>query len=137
MSQAEDIDAIIVYMAQQTPKTALAKHLKADWLAWLNDLGWYDKNYNQVTYDTARNKRNAFNLANAANAQELENVKAVIKGGLTTEQMQGIPDRRDAEGMFQVPPPSGKPVWPYVALGTVLLASFGYVLASAARLGGR
>ncbi len=138
MSQAEDIDAIAVYMAGQSPKTLLATNLKNDWVGWLNTVTWYGKNFDQATYDTARNKRNAFNLANAQNAQELANVKAVITNGETTEGLQGLPDRRDTNGMYPVPPPSILATsWPYIALGSIALASVGYVLASAARLGGR
>lgn len=137
MSQSEDIDAIAVYMAAQSPKTPLATNLKNDWVAWLDQMSWYDKNFTSHVYDTARNKRNAFNIANATSAQELENVKNVIKTGINTEQLQGLPDRRDGNGNYPLPPPATTIVWPYFLLGTAVLASFGYALASAARLGGR
>lgn len=37
----------------------------------------------------------------------------------------------------QKPPPIEIPTWVYLALGTALMASFGYTLASIARLGGK
>lgn len=137
MSQADDMEAINVYMMGTAPKNILATTLKNEWLHWYDALNFYDKNFDGGTYDVARNKRNAFNLANVSSLQEEQNVREVIKGGITTEQMQGKTDRRDSNGMFPNPPPRTIPTWAYLVFGTVFLGVFGYSLASVARIEGR
>src|SRR5206468_12801055 len=102
--------------------------LKNEWITWFDRLAWYDKNFDQGTYDVARNKRNAFNLANVSSPSELSNVREVIKTGISSEQMQGLPDRRDSEGMFPNPPP--RSLWPIMLFGTLFLGVVGYSAAS-------
>lgn len=88
--QADDIDAINRYIAQDTPvKTKEAGKLRDEWIRWHDSLGWWDKNMDQAVYDRARNLRNAFNLANSTSAKEKAQVKEVQQTGLTTEEMQG------------------------------------------------
>lgn len=137
MSQADDLDAINRFMMATQTKNILATTLKNEWVHWFDSLNFYDRNFDKGTYDVARNKRNAFNLANVSSIQEEQQVKEVIKTGLTSEQMQGLPDRRDSSGMFPNPPPRTVPTWFYLAFGTVFLGVVGYTAASIARLGGR
>lgn len=137
MSQSEDIDAINRYMMATSARNIVSTNAKNDWVAWYDKLGWYGKNYDSSVYDVARNKRNAFNLSNVSSLEEEQQVKDVIKNGMTTEQMLGLPDRRDSNGMFPLPPPSTSITWVYLIGGVALLGVVGYTASSVARVIGR
>lgn len=94
-----DMEAINVYMMNTAYKTEAARKLRDDWVQWYNDL-WPGQKYLQSTYDEARNRRNAFNLANTTTTSEYNDVKRVITTGMTTEEMQGETKRTTSEGMF-------------------------------------
>jgi hypothetical protein len=106
MSQSEDLDAINEYISITPLVTPKATALKNDWVAWWNELSWYGKNVDSNAYNVARNKRDAFRKANVNTAAEAAQVHEVITHGLTTEQLNGLPDPRKADGTFyeQKPP---------------------------------
>lgn len=126
--QADDIDAINVYIMQTQAVTPEATKLKDSWIKWFNDLSWYSKDLSLDTYDEARNRRNAFNIANAPTAVAKAQVKAVVKGGLTSEESAGRASRLNSEGKF---PEEDKPLipTPYKVVGAIAL--LGGVLAFA------
>ena len=135
MSTTEDIEAVNRYMMTTEAVTEKAVELKDEWVRWYNDLSWYALNVgNQSTYDEARNRRNAFNLANATTPEERAGAKKVARKGLTTEEMQGGVKRTDSQGRF---PEEDKPLIPteykvVVGLAVVGLGIvFAYGLATA------
>lgn len=113
--QADNIDAITTYMTSVATqvKTAAARAKQDEYKAWIDTVGWYNKNYDRPTYDHARNLRNEFNLANATTAAEKQAVQQVLTTGLTTEEMQGEGRRVSSEGKFseQEAPPVPMPSW--------------------------
>lgn len=123
MSASDDIDAIneFFHRSGNEPKTAAAKAAFNEWVKWYEDtkpgaFGWWS----DADKDHATNLRNAFNRANAVTAQEKATVDRVIKTGLSTEQMQGETDRRDAEGNVVEQPPGAVHQWwfaPAIAAG--------------------
>lgn len=128
MSQSDDLDAINTYMSTTPLVTSKATALHDDWVTWWNGLGFYDKSLDSNTYNIARNKRNAFNLANVTTAAEHAAVQQVVTHGVTTEQQQGLPDPRKADGTFYVAP---KPLIPteYKTVALVAGVLFGGLFA--------
>lgn len=98
--QGEDMEAIDWYFYDTEAKTSAARDLKDDWIVWYDGLDWWDRNYDQSTYDEARERRDAFNLANATTAAEREQVEQVIETGMTTEEMQGGTSRKTSGGTY-------------------------------------
>lgn len=95
----QDLSAINDYMHAQTLNNAEATALFNDWVSWYEGLGFMDLHVDDgTTYDTARNKRNAFNLANATSDDERTQVQNVITQGQSSEQDAGQTDRRDSSG---------------------------------------
>lgn len=90
-SQSEDMEAINRFMRSSTANNIKAAGIKNSWPNWYDNLGWYSKNFDSSTYNTARAKRNAFSIANARNQSESEAVQNVINTGMTTEQMNVNP----------------------------------------------
>lgn len=128
-----DLDAINTYMHSQTLNNAESTALFNDWVSWYEGLGFMDLHYNSSeTYDTARNKRNAFNLANAVSDDERAQVQRVILDGQSSEQDAGQTDRRDASGNLpQAPPAPWIPTWAKIAVGvtaglTVILSAVSF-----------
>lgn len=123
MSAAEDIEAIndFFHRSENAPRTPEARAAFNAWVKWYEDtkpgaFGWWS----DADFDHARNLRNAYNRANAVTAKEKENVERVITTGMSTEQMQGETDRRDASGNIVEQPPglAHSPwFWPAVAAG--------------------
>lgn len=105
MSQSDDMTAIDTFIHSVPLNTDKAKGLFTDWVTWYTNLSWYGRTQDSSNYDIARNKRNAFELANAQSDDEKAQIKAVQTKGVSTEQAKGQPDRRDAEGNI-IPPPS-------------------------------
>lgn len=108
MSQAEDMDAINVYFHTQPVKTPAAQKLKDQWIINWDKISWWDKNFYGPVYDWARNRRNEFDTANATTPAEQAKVVERQKTGVSTEEMQGLPDRRLSSGQYVDPPPPGK-----------------------------
>lgn len=113
--QADNIDAITAYMTSISTqvKTTAARAKQDEYKAWIDTVGWYNKNYDRPTYDHARNLRNEFNVANATTAAEKQAVQQVLTTGLTTEETQGEGRRVSSEGKFseQEAPPVPMPYW--------------------------
>lgn len=105
---SDNIDAIQRYFAEAHPITSEATAIKDEFIKWIDSLWWYEKNW-QSTYDLARNLRNRYDLANAVTPIAKAQVMLVQRTGLTTEQMQGLPDRRDSHGNFPGPTTPPKP----------------------------
>jgi hypothetical protein len=120
--QGEDMEAINRYIMTAPLRTSAATRLRDDWLRWYDQLSWYEREYEQATYDEARNRRNAFNLANATTTREKEAVEQVMKTGLTTEEMEGGTRRTTTEGKYITPDEpmvstKTKIIWGAVLLG--------------------
>jgi len=113
--QSDNIDAITEYMTAVATqvKTTAARAKQDEYKAWIDTVGWYNKNYDRPTYDHARNLRNEFNVANAVTQAEKQAVQQVLTTGLTTEEQQGEGRRVSSEGKFseQEAPPVPMPSW--------------------------
>jgi hypothetical protein len=106
-AQADNIEAIERYIGEQEPtRTPAAKAVRDDFLRFAAALGTYERNFEQQAYDRARNFKLAFNRANATTPAEKAAVEDQALSGLSTEQLEGGADRRQADGSY-VPPPSG------------------------------
>ena len=120
----QDLTAINAYMHSQPLNNAESKVLFDDWVSWYEGLGFFDLHVNDgQTYDTARNKRNAFNVANATSDAERAQIQAVITAGQTSEQDAGQTDRRNSKGAFPEKPWWDiLPTWAkYAAAGTAVV----------------
>ena len=104
--QAANIEAIERYIGEQEPaRTAAAVQVRDAFLRWAAGLSAFERNFEQQAYDRARNYRLDFNRANATTPAELAAVEEQALRGLSTEQLDGAPDRRTSDGSY-VPPPS-------------------------------
>ena len=74
----KDIEAINVYITRTRAKTSEANNLQIAWLLWYTNLNWWSKSFNKDIYNTARDKRRAFNEANGTPEDP---------NGMTMEQM--------------------------------------------------
>lgn len=123
MSASEDIEAIneFFHRSGNEPKTANARAVFNEYVKWYEDtkpgaFGWWS----DADKDHASNLRNAYNRANAVTAQEKATAERVIKTGMSTEQMMGETDRRDADGNVVEQPPGAAHKWwfaPAIAAG--------------------
>lgn len=121
MSAGEDIEAINVFFHSETPKTQAARVVLDEFVKWYEAtkpgaFGWWS----DEDKDRASNLRNAYNRANAVTQKEKDLAERVIKTGMSTEQMQGEPDRRNSEGNYEIPPPGVAHKWwfaPAIAAG--------------------
>jgi len=93
------IDAIVRYFNTQPINTPAAKKLRVEFVAWHNNLGYFDK-ISDATAQQASNRRNAFNVANAESAAEAEAVKELLVRGVTREEMKGQPRIADSAGNY-------------------------------------
>lgn len=98
--QDDDLDAIDVYMKATPIYTAEATRLRDDWITWWDDLGWYAKSFDADVFDVARNKKNAFNLANARTPPEKAQIRESLKTAFTTEEARGEPRRMLSDGTY-------------------------------------
>jgi hypothetical protein len=101
-----DMIAINRYISDTVAITPEAVKLKDSWIIWWNGLTWYQKNIASETFDEARNRRNAFFVANAPTEKEKDAVKQVIETGGTEEESEGKPRRTLSSGNFPGPPPA-------------------------------
>lgn len=104
LTDNQDMTAINDAVMGTQPNNPTAQALKDSWIAWWDSLGWLAKNVGTGAYDEARNRRNAFFMANASPEQQAA-VKAVQTGGLTTETLQGGTARVNSSGRFPSPAP--------------------------------
>lgn len=126
MSQVEDLEAINAYIAGTKTLTPAAAKLKNDWVKWWNENvkdSFWNRNFDENTFNVAREKRNAFNLANASTPAEKQAVKETVARGLTVEETRGEADPRDAEGHFYVEPEPLIPAQYKVAVGVGVVAT--------------
>jgi hypothetical protein len=104
--QARNIEAIGRYISEQEPaRTAAAVAVRDEWQRFASALGDWEANYEQQAYDRARNIRLKFNRANAVTPAERAAVEQQAIGGVSTEEVEGDPDRRTSSGAY-IPPPS-------------------------------
>jgi hypothetical protein len=124
---ADDIEAINVYMHSTPPQTPAGSIALNDWVTWYEQTKpgvfsfWSD-----ADVDHARNLRNAFNRANAVTTAEKAKVDEVIKTGQSLEQSAGQTDRRNAAGDIVEQPPGVVHqwwFWPAIALGAGVVAA--------------
>jgi hypothetical protein len=118
MSTTDDMAAIDAYFIATPAVTPTAVTLKDQWRSWYDQLGFFGT-MSSDNYDEARNRRNAFNLANATTPAAVAQVKEVMKTGVSTEQAAGDADRRDSEGNLPDHPPDVIPL-EYKIVGGVL-----------------
>jgi hypothetical protein len=98
--QAANIAAIEVYMGANRGKTPEAAAIRDEFLAYMADLGWYDREFTQGAYDKIRNYKVQFNRANAVTASERAAVEDQANHGMSSEEMTGGPDRRLSTGEY-------------------------------------
>lgn len=113
--QVDDAEAILDYMKRTNAQTDAAATLKAQFMTWYSNSGWYDKNFNTTWYDELRSRRNAFNLANAVTPKEKQAIQNVLERGMTAEEMQGKPrpaidTKTGLVGKSIKQPPAGMPI---------------------------
>lgn len=132
--QTDDLDAINEYMMKTKIKTKKAEALQVEWIKWFEPLSWYERTLDTDTFDVARNRRNAFNLANATSTKAKEQIREVIKNGTSGEEARGETRRSTAEGRYiedaELEPP--EPFFPTrvkVAAGLGLLAILAAMMA--------
>lgn len=116
----EDMIAINRYMSDTVAETPEAIKLKNQWIKWWDSLTWNERNLGTATFDEARNRRNAFQIANDPSVAE-----TVARGG-TTEEMEGDARRASSEGFFEDevredPPEPLIPSWAKVGFGAAIL----------------
>lgn len=125
----DNLLAVNDYMHRTPGKTAQAKSLLSDWARWWDATG-NPANYSikipPPVWDEARNRKVAFDLANATTKAEQDLIIHTATTGMSSEQMQGQPDRRDPNtGLYFVPPPPPAPLLPPwvkpLAIGAVAL----------------
>lgn len=116
ISKRDNLNAVNTYIHSTPIKTDKARSLASDWSRWWDTTGdpnLYTVKIDQVVWDEARNRRLAFDLANAVTKAEAEQVHYVATTGQSSEQMEGLQDRRDPEtGGYYVPPPEPEPMFP-------------------------
>lgn len=116
LGRKPDIDAINEYFQNTAALNPKAKQIKVDWSRWYSNLGWYDYQANgQKTFDEARNRRNAFALANDPDLEE------IIAQGVTAEEQEGNVRRADSKGNFPEDKPPLIPTWAKVTIGVSAL----------------
>lgn len=125
----DNLLATNAYIHSQPIKTPEAAKVASEWTRWWDTTGNPDNYSVKIpgeVWDEARNRKIKFNLANAVSQQEKERIIEVATKGMSSEQMQGLPDRRDpTTGTYYVPPEPPPPMFPPwvkpVALGAAAL----------------
>lgn len=121
--QAANIEAIERYIGEQEPpRTPEAARIRDEFLRFTSSLSAWSRNFEQGAYDRVRNYKLAYNRANAITPAEKAAVEAQAKTGLSTEQLQGAPDRRLTDGSYAPPPTTAERLLvPLLVGGGVLL----------------
>ena len=122
-----DMQAINKYMMETAIVNPDAQKIKDQWIAWWNqhqnDLYWSTDDFN-----TARNMRNNFNVANTKSAQEAADVKQQIATGVTEEEARGETKTANTSGMFyQEPKPLIPTKWKIFAVAVAGVYGAAYV----------
>lgn len=121
----KDMLALNEYMSDTVAVTPDAVKLKDDWITWWNGLTWYQRNIASDTWDEARNRRNAFFLANAPTKKDKEDVQNFLNTAVTEEESEGKPRRTLSTGMLPTPPappaPPLIPSWFKIGAGVAIL----------------
>lgn len=110
--QSDDMEALNRYMTSTKRITSKASALHDEWIEWYDSLGWYEINFDTSIFDQARNRKNAFNLANVKTAAERTALEDQIKNSFTTEEARGEPSRMKTDGSFNVKPKDSEPFFP-------------------------
>jgi hypothetical protein len=111
----DNLNTVNGYIHAQAIKTPEAGRIASDWSHWWDTTGNptnYTLEIPPVVWDEARNRKLQFDLANAVTSHERDTVVHVATTGMSSEQMQGQPDRRDpVTGTYFVPPAPILPPW--------------------------
>jgi hypothetical protein len=110
--QSDDLAAMNIYMSDAKPVSPQAIKLRDEWLTWWESLGWYAKTFDSNTFDQARNRKHAFDIANVKSSAEAAAVKEQIKTSFTTEEARGEPNRMRSDGTYTEKPPEKEPFFP-------------------------
>jgi hypothetical protein len=135
LTDNQDMAAIDQMIKGTTPLNDQATALKDDWTTWFDGLGWYAKNVDTATYDLARNKRNAFVIANTPDAATQAIVQKGVASAFTEEEAEGGTKRSLSTGFFKIPPVPLIPT-PYkvaavvgaISVGTLVVLKKLYIL---------
>ncbi len=125
----DDMEAINRYfMETAVIKTPAAEKLKKEWMVWWKDnKTWWG--YSDEQFNTARNMRSRFNLANTKTAAEQAQVAATIARGSTSEEAQGETRTAGTDGLHveEEEPwiPTSWKVGALVGVGLVAVGVFG------------
>jgi hypothetical protein len=129
-SHHEDMEAINRYFMQQaTVKTPEAEKVKQEWMKWWNDNKRSVLDYTTEEFDTARNTKHRFDVANETTHAGKAAVVAQQARGLTSEEAMGETRRAGTAGQFleEEKPliPTSWKVGAAVGVGLVALGVFG------------
>lgn len=105
--QADDLDAINRYVTGTPVRTPQAQQAVNGWIEWFDTRSAWQKQFDRVTFDEARNRRLAFELANATTDAERADVQRRANEGLSAEEMQSEADRRQSGGHYSEKAPEG------------------------------
>jgi hypothetical protein len=126
--------ALVVYFNRTEPHTPAAAKVKNDFAGWNSNLGWWAMNMDSnVTWNQARNFKLQFDRANAITPAQQALVEQVAATGMTSEQMQGLPDQAKTSTGLYAAPSTKPPLIPaeykwavaVVVVGGVLIFSYG------------
>src|SRR4029079_3597951 len=133
--QSKDMEAINAFMMNAYAKTNRAAELQNQWVTFWNNLNWYGKSVSNSDYDEARNRRNAFVVANEESPEGQELVRQQIAAGVSAEEMRGETKRSNQSGFFDAPTSDEDrpffPPWTLKAVGATILAGIGIGIAAA------
>ncbi len=86
--QAQNIDAIDVYITGAVPINSKATKLRDEWVQWVSNLTWYQKHMDETIAAQAFNKRNEFMRTNVP-ADQVEKVNEFLKKTPTVDPVTG------------------------------------------------
>ena len=102
---AQDMEAINTYIMTSKINSKAADAVKNKWITWWEDnkrdWTWYDTE----EFDTARNFRHDFDVANAITSAQKQAVTNKYTSGVTSEEARGETKRATSEGVYIVPEP--------------------------------
>jgi hypothetical protein len=119
----QDMIAINRFMSDTFAATPEAVRLKDQWIRWWDKLTWNERNLSSSVFDEARNRRNAFMIANAKNPKQTQEI---ISRGIETEEMEGGSRRTTDDGFFPNAPSEDEappliPSWVKIGAGVAVL----------------
>jgi hypothetical protein len=139
-SHHEDMEAINRYFMQQvTVKTPEAEKVKQEWMKWWNDNHRTVLDYSTEEFDTARNYKHKFDLANEPTRAGKAQIAAQQASGLTSEEAMGETRRAGTAGQYLEPEkpliPTAWKVGAVVGVGLITVGVFGKKLLGMTPLG--